>query len=65
MLKPKKNPEKSKKSMSVFSHVTGVFHWKIFATVFLSFIADGGQYMYLQINGLSFPVCAINALKEN
>ena len=25
--------------MSIFCHVTGVFHWKIFATVFLCFIA--------------------------
>ena len=32
-------PKKTKKSMSIFRHVTSGFHWKIFATVFLWFIA--------------------------
>ena len=33
MLKPQITPKKSKKSMSIFGHMTGVFHWEIFATV--------------------------------
>ena len=30
---------RKKNSMSIFGHVTGVVYWKIFATVFLCFIA--------------------------
>ena len=33
------NPKKVEKINVIFSHVTGVFHWNIFATVFLCFIA--------------------------
>ena len=33
------NPLKPKKSMSILGHMTGVFHFKIYATVFLCFIA--------------------------
>ena len=32
--------QKSKKINVKFGHVTGVFHWKIFATIFLCFVAD-------------------------
>ena len=33
------NPKSRKNQCQFFGHVTGVFHWKIFATVFLCFIA--------------------------
>ena len=39
MLKRRITPKKSKKSRLIFRHVTRVIHWKIFATVFLCFIA--------------------------
>ena len=38
MLKRQITPKIWKKHCQFFGHVTGVFHWKIFATVFLCFI---------------------------
>ena len=43
VLKAMKNPENATNQFHFFSrHVTSVFHWKIFATVFLCFVA--GEY---------------------
>ena len=39
MLTRWQNPKKSKNQYQFLRHVTGVFHWKIYATIFLCFIA--------------------------
>ena len=49
MLKRPMTPKKSKKSMSIFRHVTSGIHWKRFATDFLRFI-PGEWHRNVNIN---------------
>ena len=48
------NPNKLKNQCQLFCHVTGVFHWKIFATIFFCFIAHVAGEWHWSVNMLGY-----------